>query len=134
VVDRVFTILGRAGMAGIKGLAVWGAKHQREERAIKIQVLEELHGDTNRLVLYLARDATAIGLWFALMSIVLAAVTWITGRALTVSAVVIWMGITVGVALLGTTDRVYDNVSCLLNYDVAIAELKRKQDDSRPQT
>jgi hypothetical protein len=118
----------------LKVLPVWGAKHRRKQRAIKIQVLEELHGDTNRLVLYLAREAAAIGLQFAYMSIVLAATAWITRRTLTVSAVVIYMGVMVGPAMLGSTTRVYDYVRRLMNYDEAIAELKRKQEDSRPQT
>ena len=48
-------------------LPIWGRGFAQQQRAIIIRVLERIHGDTERLVLYMSREALAVALDLAFL-------------------------------------------------------------------
>jgi hypothetical protein len=112
---------------GLRTLPIWGARFQRQQLAVRIRVLERLHGDTNRLVLYLARDVLDLAWDFGWMSCIVAWMAIFKGHAFAVSPAIFFVFI-LGSSLLGNVTRLRRLVRDLQNYDTAIAELKRKQE------
>jgi hypothetical protein len=109
-------------------LPIWGSKFQRQQWGVRIRILERLHGDTNRLVLYLAHEALDIAWDFSLMCWALAVMAFVVGPTLTVQSVVWAGGLLLGSSISGNVIRLRRLMRDLQNYDQAIAELKRKQD------
>ena len=113
---------------GLKALPVWGAKYQRQQRAARIRNLEYLHGDTYRLLLYLAGEAVDLAKDLLNTLLTLLGLAWVLHGNLTVSQVVIFTALSFGSSLFGNVFRLIQLVHDLKNYDAVIAILKRKQE------
>ena len=107
-------------------LPIWGSKYARHQRTIKIRVLERLHEDTNRLILYVLRDVLTIAFDLTLVAFMVAILTHfqkVPPRSIVVSACIF-----LGSSLIGNVVRLRAMVNDLMNYDAAVARLKAKQD------
>ena len=113
---------------GLRTLPVWGAKFQRQQRAVRIRNLEYLHGDTYRLLLYLAGEAIDLAKDLLNTLLTLLGLAWVLHGNLTVSEVVIFTALSFGSSLFGNVLRLLQLVHDLKNYETALAVLKRKQD------
>ncbi len=113
---------------GLRALPVWGAKLQRQQRAVRIRNLEYLHGDTYRLVLYLADEAVEMAKDLLNTLLGLVGLAWATHRAVTASSMIIFGALSFGSSLLGNVLRLRQLIHDLKNYPTAMAVLKRKQE------
>ena len=114
-------------------LPIWGVKYARHQRAIKIRVLERLHEDTNRLVLYVLREFFTVALEFCWICLVVAATAKLA-KVYDPRMVLFYAALWFGTTTLGPVLRLSGLVSALMDYDASLAALKRKQGEEQAAT
>lgn len=107
-------------------LPIWGSTVARNQREIKIRVLERLHNNTNLLILYVLRDALSIAFDFSLYLLAMYfGLTFGSGRSPIRMATFLCLAL--GSSMIGDVRRLQGIVRDLMDYDAAMGRLKAKQ-------